>query len=124
MLSIRPTFNLCECVQDGISTKFGIGDRKWCCKTTKDKCIRARPDWAYEFSDLDGFNITCNGTALSLSDQCHNENYDGPSCNYYPLDQYRYSYDGIYRSTIDLCQDRYVNIAKTVLQRSLLQKYP
>ena len=67
----------------------------WCCITTEDQCI------------YKGDNVICNGTALSLSDQCHDENYDGLSCNYYPLDQNRYDYKGLpaYRSYIDLCQD-------------------
>ena len=65
-------------MQDGVSTKFGKDNGTWCCKTTKDECIR------------DGDNMICNGTVLSLTDQCHDENYDGPSCNYYPLDETRY----------------------------------
>ena len=72
----------------------------WCCKTTEDQCT-------------EGFygNLICTGTALSLSDQCHDEANDAPSCNYYPLDEYRYHYYNkkTYRSYIDLCQDnRYV----------------
>ena len=94
---------LCECAQDGITIKFGVQDRMWCCKTTGDQCI------------TEGHNTICNGTALSLSDQCHDEYYNGPSCNYYPLDQFRYySYeDAVYRSYIDLCQDnRYLKYCK------------
>ena len=74
---LRPETGLCDCIQDGISIKFGINDSMWCCKTTEDKCI------------LDWLTVKCEGTALSLSDQCHNENYDGSSCNYYPLDEFR-----------------------------------
>ena len=69
----------------------------WCCKTTEDQCI---PDTAKD-------NVyVCNGTALSLSEQCHDENYDGPSCNYYPWDSYRYPrLDAVSRSFLDLCKD-------------------
>ena len=87
---------LCKCVQDGITIEFGIKDTMWCCKTTSDKCIQ------------EGLNIvTCNGTALSLSHQCYDENYDGPSCNYYPLSSNRHGNIGepFSRSYLDLCQD-------------------
>ena len=82
-------------MQDGVTTKFGYEDRMWCCKATEDQCIDENP------------NVICNGTTLSLSDQCLEENYDGPSCNYYPLDRFRYSnaFPEIYRSYLDLCQD-------------------
>ena len=104
--------DICECVQDGITTKFRYDDAKWCCKTTEDQCIR------------DGYNIICNGTALRLSDQCHNEDDDGQSCNYYPLDEFRNG-KTIFsepRSYIDLCQDnRYVQrrVHKEVCYESL-----
>ena len=75
----------------------------WCCKTTEDQCIT---------DEYDEYNIICNGTALSLSDQCHDEDYDGPSCNYYPLDNHRHYHSSSphsvtwdHRSYIDLCQD-------------------
>ena len=71
----------------------------WCCKTTEDKC---------KIIEGDSYDITiiCNGTALSLSDQCHDENYDGSSCNYYPWDPLRYpEVDRESRSFLDLCQD-------------------
>ena len=84
----------CECAQDGIITKFGIGDRMWCCKRTEDQCVTK------------GDNILCNGTAISLSDQCHDEKYYGPSCNYYPLDDTR-KVEEIDRSYLDLCKDWY-----------------
>ena len=78
-------------------------DTKWCCKTSEDPCIG------------EGKNIICNGTTLSLSDQCNNESYDSSPCNYYPMDTNRSQYgDGIYnsridRSFLDMCQDnRYV----------------
>ena len=90
-------------MQDGISIKFGVDDRMWCCKTTEDPCV----------AEGIGMNIICNGNALSLSDQCHNENYVGPSCNYHPLDAFRNgnmldSYgksSRVFRSYLDLCQD-------------------
>ena len=67
----------------------------WCGTTTEDQCIR------------DGIGVKCNGTALSLSVQFHGEDYDGPSCNYHPLDPYRMrdNQDNISRSYLDLCQD-------------------
>ena len=74
----------------------------WCCKTTKDQCIK---------EEIYPHNVICNGTALSLSDQCHDENYNGQSCNYYPMDEYRNGGVGVdvSRSYLDLCQDnRYV----------------
>ena len=85
-------------MQDGISSQFIVNDAMWCCKTTKDPCIREE---SYPY------NVICNGTALSLSDQCHNEDYDGPSCNYYPLDDTR-KFEEIDRSYLDLCKDGYV----------------
>ena len=91
-------------MQDGISSQFLVDDTMWCCKTTEDPCIKEE---SYPY------NVICNGTALSLSDQCHDEKYDGLSCNYYPLDSNRSdSYNSkVYRSYIDLCQDnRYVNV--------------
>ena len=89
-------YSLCKCAQDGITIEFGRGDGMWCCKTTSDKCIKEELNV-----------VTCNGTALSLSDQCHDENYDGPSCNYYPLIPKRYGNIGepFCRSYLDLCQD-------------------
>ena len=88
---------LCECVQNGINIKFGRNDSMWCCKTTEDECI----------SEDYTTNTKCNGITLSLSDQCHDENNDGPSCNYYPLDRFRYRAVSpmVYRSYVDLCQD-------------------
>ena len=67
----------------------------WCCKTTEDQCTP------------DGFGTICNGTALSLSDQCHYENHGGPFCNYHPMDEERNGYSSYYlpRSYLDLCQD-------------------
>ena len=49
-------------MQDGITTEFKEEDKMWCCMTTEDQCITTK----------DGDTI-CNGTALSLSDQCHDE---------------------------------------------------
>ena len=72
----------------------------WCCKTTEDQCIT-------EIANDRTFKVICNGTALSLSDKCHEEEINGPSCNYHPLDQNRYNKykPEIYRSYLDLCQD-------------------
>ena len=73
----------------------------WCCKTTKDQCI-------IEGEGGDAVNkVICNGTALSLSEQCSDANFSGSSCNYYPGDELRYPIDGaeISRSYLDLCQD-------------------
>ena len=96
----------CECVHDGFTTRFRVKDRMWCCKTTEDQCV----------FDQFGTNIICNGKALNLSNQCHNVKYDGPSCNYWPGDQFRNGesteggvghHDMMYdRSHIDLCQDK------------------
>ena len=88
-------------MQDGITTKFGAEDRMWCCQTTEDQCL------GEEDEDGNLIKVTCNGTASSLSDQCHEKSYDDPSCNYYPLDKFRYSnaFPEIYRSYLDLCQD-------------------
>ena len=101
-------------MQDGVSTKFGKDNGTWCCKTTKDECIR------------DGGNMICNGTVLSLTDQCHDENYDGPSCNYYPLDENRYiqerNYDTVHRSFLDLCQDnKYAQHFKSASAKNFLK---
>ena len=63
---------------------------------------------ASDVNDFNGEKVICNGTALSLSYQCHDEYYDGPYCNYYPLDEVRYDYFSfpqVYRSYLDLCQD-------------------
>ena len=88
----------------------------WCCKTTEDQCI------------AEGDDIICNGTAISLSDQCHDENYDGPSCNYYPVDPNRNQYGewtdtgdwkDVTRSYLDLCLDnRYVQHFKAELTKN------
>ena len=86
----------------------------WCCITTEDQCI------------YKGDNVICNGTALSLSDQCHDEYYDGPSCNYHPLDEDRcslYDIPGVYRSYLDLCQDnRYVQHCKEDSSKKFVTK--
>ena len=101
-------------MQDGITTEFEIQDRMWCCKTTEDQCIGDDPDYPSK--------ITCNGTALSLSDQSHDENYDGLSCNYHPLDEKR-NYNGIFRSYLDMCQDnRYVQHNKAEFFKEICYK--
>ena len=104
--------NVCKCVQDGKTTKFGYNDRMWCCKTTEDQCK----------GDRYNTSMTCNGTALSLSDQCHGENYGGPFCNYYPMDVDRNGHSSYYapRSYLDLCQDnRYVQHDKAVSTKKI-----
>ena len=89
-------------MQDGITTEFGIDEKMWCCKTTEDPCIAKGDN-----------GMICNGTASSLSDQCHDENDEIPSCNYYPLSVERYKVGGDFRSYLDLCQDnRYVEHCK------------
>ena len=93
---------LCECVQDGVSNKFNFTSGMWCCKTTEDQCITV------SFT-----HIICNGATLSLSERCHNENYDGPACNYYPWNEGRNGALGeVSRSYLDLCQDKYVGNCK------------
>ena len=96
-------------MEDGITTTFKRNDRMWCCKRTEDQCIH---EWN---------KVICNGTALSLSEQCHNE-YDGLPCNYYPLDKWRNS-EIVSRSYIDLCQDnRYVQHCKADFSKKLVTK--
>ena len=105
---------LCECVQDDTTIEFGIEDRMWCCN--QDPCIGEKDMYNYTI------HITCNGTALSLSDQCHGENYEGSSCNYHPLSQFRNRLDR-FRSHIDLCQDnRYVQHNKADFTKKFLQQ--
>ena len=76
----------------------------WCCKTAEDECIT-------EGGNYYSKHIICNGTALSLSDQCHDEKHDRPSCNYYPMDNLRYlaREDETSRAYLPLCRDnRYI----------------
>ena len=112
MLNYR-SYWYCECVQDGITIKFEGKDKMRCCNTN----VGCR---------MEGHNIVCNGTTSSLSDQCHDENYYGPSCNYYPLDEYRYNIIDsplIFRSYLDLCEDnRYVQHYKAEFTKKFVKK--
>ena len=87
----------------------------WCCKTTEEQCIP------------DGSNVICNGTVLDTFDQCHDEYSDGPSCNYYPLDENRDLFTmnnpDTYRSYLDVCQDnRYVQDCKADSSKKCVTK--
>ena len=87
-------------MQDGIINELEVDDEKWCCKSTEDHCITT--DY--------GKNVVCNGTAINLSEQCLDEKSEGPTCNYYPLDNKRNPNNAgvakpYYRSYVDLCQD-------------------
>ena len=79
----------------------------WCCKTTKEECIRSGDDMNEE--------VICDGIAMSLNDQCHEADYNAHSCNYFPTDEYRnYGNNVRNRSHIDLCLDnRYTYLFTT-----------
>ena len=92
---------ICKCGHGDNIKEFRIQDYLWCCKTTSDNCT---------FNN-DKNEVNCNGTALSLSEECHSNTYN--LCNYYPTDEYRNGYDDahdgyvhiLHRSQLSICKD-------------------
>ena len=90
---------ICKCgLNDSNMTQFGYDDRKWCCKTTSEKCTtRTR------YHHRGPVEVKCIGIPLNLTQQCHHNDNDSTRCNYYPMDSYRVSIAA--RSYVDICQD-------------------
>ena len=64
-------------MQGNIRDSFNGMDNKWCCKTTSEHC-----------KTVGHMNKTCIGKAISLQEQCPN-NEKNHICNHYPDDPHR-----------------------------------
>ena len=73
---------------DGKNTEINYKDDKWCCSANCSK---------------DGDSVNCNGTALSLKQQCKYKNKLDSPCNFYPTDEERNLFTS--RSYSDVCED-------------------
>ena len=87
----RPYEETCKCGVDNNITEFSIDEGLWCCKTTQDKCTVEEYTKVLRGRDTTWKNVTCQGKAISLSQQCHDADDLTPSCNYFPEDFWRNS---------------------------------
>ena len=95
-LDRTPDGGVCRCIENGNSTEIKYDDGQWCCHTNECKVVEY---------NLNGYVkiVECNGTALGLKQQCHNNNENTSTCNHYASDPYRNYIES--RSYMDICQD-------------------
>ena len=90
--SYRYYTGTCKCGVGSNITEFKKEDDLWCCKSTKDDCIKE--DWK---------TVNCIGHPIPLTQQCHDGDISTPRCNYYPEEETR-NYRAK-RAFLDVCQD-------------------
>ena len=91
---------VCKCTENGKSTEFQYNEDKWCCHTSKCEVVESNEVGS-------ATSVQCNGTTLGLQQQCHNQDTQTPTCNFYKDDAYRN--EDASRSYMDICQDgRYI----------------
>ena len=99
----RSSVETCKCGVDNNITEFSIDEGLWCCKTTQDKCTVEEYTKVLRGRDTTWKNVTCQGKAISLFQQCHDTDVLAPSCNYFP-DDYDRNHRGT-RSYLDGCHN-------------------
>ena len=90
--SYRGESGTCKCGVGSNITEFKKDDNLWCCKSTKDDCIKENSR-----------SVKCIGHPIPLTQQCHDGDISTPRCNYYPDDEDRNSWAK--RAFLDVCQD-------------------
>ena len=99
----RLDWETCKCGVDNNITEFSIDEGLWCYKTTQDPCTVEEYTFVARYKVVTSKNVTCEGKAISLFQQCHDSDVLAPSCNYFP-DDYDRNHRGT-RSYLDGCHN-------------------